>query len=252
MDRKQESKAGKKEQDWKAPKFKRSLEISSSLQAEIKQREKRQADTDRLRADEVRRSIGLPTQEAMQPPEQDQYQSTYKLNPANGSPKSLENRKVDPPNIEEIVATVAAAHLKAKEEGAETNLDLMTNRIDWQIGEKFDAHGIAKSNNLSNLINLLNNGIDPSKNFHTSPLENNPDKKAGATHGGSAGGVAYKNGGFIVLDDPGEKISETGIKNVLVNDLYYDAIERLSEAYPDITFIRADQANEVLKKMVER
>jgi hypothetical protein len=180
----------------------------------------------------------------------DQYQPNHRQGSKGERPDTLEGQKPKSLDLEEAVALTTAAHLKAKEEGEETNTDLMTNVIDWQIGEQFDAHGIAKGNDLSRLVGLLNNGIDQSKAFNTAPLENNPDNKAGATWLGSAGGTAYKDGGFIVMSDPGKKIAESGIKNVIVNDLYYGIIDRLSKAYPDIRFIRANQANDTLKEMV--
>ncbi len=68
MDQEQEGKVSEQQQKWKAPKFKQSLKINPKLQVEIKQQEERQEAADQLRADEVRRSIGLPTVEAAQPP----------------------------------------------------------------------------------------------------------------------------------------------------------------------------------------
>lgn len=171
---------------------------------------------------------------------------------------TTEESKSQPLSEEEIKEIKSEAAYKAKvaqaqsyDEGEGINQDLLANEIDWEIGEQFDAHGLAKNSvatQFEQLINLLNNGVDKSRDFHTAPLSKSPDKAG--LHLGTAGG-AYKDGSFIVLGAPGKQISESGIKSVLVNDAYYDTVDRLSRAYPNINFIRADQANEALKQIVK-
>lgn len=196
---------------------------------------------DEARADEVREEIGIPTVETASTdgptPEAKTLTQEEILQIKNEAGFGAKTRDLDPDD--------------------QANFDLMNpdNAIDWQIGEQFDAHGIAKDSvprQFDQLIFLLDNGIDSSRNFHTAPLEKSPDKAGMGAGIGTAGGTAYKDGCFILLGDPGKQISESGIKNVLVNDTYYDAIDRLSQAYPDINFIRADQANQELKKIVEQ
>ncbi len=63
MDQEQEPQATPEQQQWKAPKFKESLKISPQFQAAIRQQEEKQALADQMRADEVRRTIGLPVAE---------------------------------------------------------------------------------------------------------------------------------------------------------------------------------------------
>jgi hypothetical protein len=133
------------------------------------------------------------------------------------------------------------------------NIDLMMAKIDPEIGRNFDAHGIAKGkeselNQLDSLLNFLQKGIDPERPFHTAPLRLRKDDAKGAQ---SAGGTATDTGGFIILGEYKKMISESGIKYVLVNDAYYEAIDKLSKAFPQVEFIRADQANEKLKEIVE-
>ena len=153
--------------------------------------------------------------------------------------------------IEQIKRT---AYGKYKEAFGDVNTDLMIQAIDWQIGQRFDSHGIAKASipeQFNQLLNLLNNGIDPDKPFYTAPLEVNPDDKAGIGAGlGTAGGTSYKDGSFVLLGKPDNPITESGFCGVIVNDAYYEAIERLSEAFPSIAFIGADQINERLREIV--
>lgn len=156
--------------------------------------------------------------------------------------------------IEQIKRTAYEKYREA--DMGDANTDLTIQAIDWQIGQRFDSHGIAKgyiSEQFDQLLNLLNNGIDPDKLFHTAPLEVNPDDKASLGPGfGTAGGTSSKGGSFVLLGKPDKTIEENGFYGVIVNDVYYEAIERLSEAFPNIVFIKADQINDRLKEIVEK
>ena len=110
--------------------------------------------------------------------------------------------------------------------------------------EKIDAHGISKgSNQTEQLIKILNEGIDPTKPFHTGPLSNPLGVGVGI---GTAGG-AYTNGRYILTSDPGGKLSD-GIKNVLINDYggndgYFVKLqEELQKMFPNINFVRYSNA----------
>lgn len=141
------------------------------------------------------------------------------------------------------------AHNKMKKEGSlNVNLDFMLNRIDPEIGRRLNAHGISKLSipeQLNSLLTLLENGVDREKEFHTAPLALRPDDPRGTD---SAGGTAFKDGSFIILGNLDALIIDQGIKYVLVNDAYYEAIPKLQSAYPEYMFIRAD---EILKKEIE-
>ena len=136
---------------------------------------------------------------------------------------------------------------------SEKNFDLMLHQIDPEMGRRFDAHGIAKVNEafqLDALLNLLDNGIDKNRPFHTGNLELPAEEKIGGAD--SPGGVAYKDGSFVVMGGPDELMIKGGIKNVIVNDAYYGAVDRLRTAYPSVNFIRADRVNEGLREVIKK
>lgn len=163
--------------------------------------------------------------------------------------------KPNPLTPEEIEEMRRMAHQKSKESGPDINTDLMIQNIDWRIGQRFDAHGITKigiPNHLTQLLSLLDNGIDPNRDFHTAQLEINPENKAGAGVGlGTAGGTASKDGSFVIMGEIDRSLRESGIKYVIVNDAYYEAVQRLSEAYPGVRFIRATELNQELKNIAD-
>jgi len=167
-------------------------------------------------------------------------------------PENSANRK--PLRPEDILDIKTAAHLLEKV--GEVNLDLLVNGIDWQIGSRFDAHGIRKvsvTGQLDSLLNLLENGVNSSRRFDTAPLEVDPDLRAGLGAGlGTGGGAAYKDGSFVVLGPVDSSIAEGGIKYVIVNDVYYGAVARLKTAFPEVEFLRADEANQRLTEIVEK
>jgi hypothetical protein len=164
---------------------------------------------------------------------------------------------------EEIEAMKYNAEMKPKIEGNldEVNTSFMVNEgmkdpntgeytlpfVDSDVGRAFDAHALAKvsiSNQLTQLINLLDNGVDMNRGgLHTARLAKGPNDPPGPDFAGSAGGS------FILLSEPGKSINEGGIHYVLVNDAYYDGIDRLQKAYPKVKFIRADQARNELKSI---
>ena len=170
------------------------------------------------------------------------------------SPEDTRIKESQPLSENEIVNIQNEAYATYKAEQGDVNRDLMLHNIDWKIGQQFDAHGISKgtvTEQLKQLIAILDNGIDTSRDFYTAPLEVDPDDKSGWGAGlGTAGGTAYKDSSFVLIGAPGEKITDSGIKNVVVNDLYYGSIDKLSSAYPDIRFIRADQVDSVLKEII--
>lgn len=138
------------------------------------------------------------------------------------------------------------AHVKNKNNGAwDGNQDLMVEKIDVEVGKRFDAHGIAKktaTEQLETLLSILDNGIDPKRPFHTAPLAADPTAQ-GALAVGLGAAEAYRNGSFIILGNIDTPISKGGVKYVLVNDIYYDAIPKLKKAYPSVEFIKANEAN---------
>lgn len=127
------------------------------------------------------------------------------------------------------------------------------NPIDWKIWQHFDAHWIAKLSiyeQLLLLINILDNWIDNNRSFDSAPLEVSHEDKAWLWSWlWTWGGCAYKDGAFIILWEIDTPISKW-VKYVLVNEAYYHWIDQLQKAYPNVKFIRADQINEHLWKIV--
>ena len=115
------------------------------------------------------------------------------------------------------------------------------------IGERFDAHGMAKGDELNHLNYLLSNGIYPKRKFHTCPLRMG-DMGAGVALGASG---VYDTGAFIVLSGVDKQIREDGIKYVLVNEHYYEGIPLLQEKFPNIGFIKASDMKESLAQIVK-
>ncbi len=124
-----------------------------------------------------------------------------------------------------------------------------------------DSHGLAKGNELENLLNLLINGIDKSRRFDSAPLGqgSTTDAQGGGAALGTAGGTSYRGGLFIVAAQQSEAfgegynlLSETGIKTVLINtgdpdvpeclEVATKLKEQLSERFPDVDFILYTEA----------
>ena len=105
--------------------------------------------------------------------------------------------------------------------------------VSGEIGVNFDAHGIAKTDQLKKLLALLKNGIDKSKPFYTAPFEIPDDARAamGAAMG-TSGGTAYKEGIAVITSGYKEKLSEDGIKHVFINDIYGELIPVLIKNFP--------------------
>ena len=89
-----------------------------------------------------------------------------------------------------------------------------------------DSHGLAKGNEIENLLNLLINGIDRTRRFDSAPLGRGTveDGQGGGAALGTAGGTSYRGGLFIVAAQQSESfgegynlLTETGIKTVLIN-----------------------------------
>jgi len=119
-----------------------------------------------------------------------------------------------------------------------------------EVGKQFDAHGIAKgADDLQNLVNLLNKGIDPNRPFYTMNLQGTSEENAAAAGGMGAAGP-YDVGGFIVLSEPGGKINKSGIKGVLVNNQFYDALPELQSAYPNVRWIKSGEMSKQLSAWV--
>lgn len=105
--------------------------------------------------------------------------------------------------------------------------------VGGEIGQHYDAHGIAKTDQLDKLLNLLDRGIDRNKDFHTAPFEVPDEVRAGMGAGlGTSGGTAKKDGIAVITGGYGKKLDRDGIKHVFVNDVYAAIKDPLQELYP--------------------
>ena len=124
-----------------------------------------------------------------------------------------------------------------------------------------DSHGLAKGNEIENLLNLLINGIDKTRRFDSAPLGRGSaeDAQGGGAALGTAGGTSYRGGLFIIAAQQSASfgegynlLTETGIKTVLINTGDPDTPEclevatklkdKLSEMFPNIDFVLFTEA----------
>lgn len=124
-----------------------------------------------------------------------------------------------------------------------------------------DSHGLAKGNEIENLLNLLINGIDKNRRFDSAPLGRGAveDGQGGGAALGTAGGTSYRGGLFIVAAQQSESfgegynlLTETGIKTVLINtgdpdtpqclEVATKLKDQLSEMFPNIDFVLFTEA----------
>ncbi len=123
-----------------------------------------------------------------------------------------------------------------------SGVNLADNAADLpkKVADQFDAHGTAT---LDSLAKLLNGGIDPEREFYSSPLSQ-------ANARGSAGGVVVRdNSSFVVLGHPGKTLKDGGIAGVMVDPLHAPSIPDLQKAFPGIKFFSVKDAGKVLPKV---
>lgn len=156
---------------------------------------------------------------------------------------------------QEITQLINKANIRGKH-GMNSNLDAMVYlcELDGKIAQHFDAHGIAKvslSEQLKQLNNLLSRGIDKTKPFYTAPLDIPNELRRGLGSAlGTAGGCAYRDGSFIVVSGKGKNLLNDGIEHVIVNDVYYGIIDDLIAKFPNINFIKAENAAKYFNKFL--
>ena len=100
------------------------------------------------------------------------------------------------------------------------------------LGDR-DAHGIADggAKGLDQLLNLLDNGVDQDRPFHTINL-----------HSAGKGQMADRVGdpsSFVLLGPRGKDLKSGGIDTVIVNGDWEHAVPQLQRAYPNVRFIAA-------------
>ena len=91
----------------------------------------------------------------------------------------------------------------------------------------FPAHGLVRGDEvrqLRNLDSLLLNGIDSNRSFHAGLL-----RTEGADVNGFRASTPFLDGGFVALSGANQDIARDGIKYVLVNEHFVDAIGSLQK-----------------------
>jgi len=122
-------------------------------------------------------------------------------------------------------------------QGINSENDELFQTVDGKIGINFDAHGLAKTKQLEQLLNLLENGISKDHDFYTAPFEVPTDVRAGLGAAlGTGGGTAYKDGLAVVTSGYKEKIQNDGIKHIFINDVFSALKGPLENAYPQYKF----------------
>lgn len=121
------------------------------------------------------------------------------------------------------------------------------DRVDGEVGQYFDAHGISKMEQLKNLIALLESGIDSSKNFYTAPFELPDEARAASSGYGTAGG-AYKDGIATLTSGYKESLIKDGIKHVFINDVYSEMKEPLSKLFPQYKFHLLSEQKKIMER----
>jgi hypothetical protein len=106
------------------------------------------------------------------------------------------------------------------------------------VNAQFQVHGLLAGDRDANLIDLLEHGIDPNREFH-----------AGTPRGGAHGIDSTRTFGapYLLLSDRGKTLRETGVKNVVLNGPAEANIDALRKAYPNVNFMTASEADEFMK-----
>ncbi len=219
-----------REESWKQEEQK--LRAQWSGDADLSKSEQEQKDQGRIA--ELRGQLGAPKTEQSRT-ESTQVELQQMFNEIwRGKRNSLTDSLFE----------VSKGHLE-DEQGNEREYELVSS----DVGEYFNAHGIAKGpygEQFKALLNLLNHGIDESRNFYTAPFKA-PEGAGGAT----ADGSAYKDGIAVLSSGFGEGLSKDGIKHVFINDTLGSMVKPLQAAYPQYQFHLLSEQKDVLEKEVK-
>lgn len=120
-----------------------------------------------------------------------------------------------------------------------------------QEGANVPAHGMAKVATLGqavkDLVSLLAGGIDSKRTFYYDPLTN-PRRGTGAATG-TAGGVAYRDGPFIITFREGlngRQPTSADITGVLVNPANKELVAPLQQMFPNLVIRDYNKASDVV------
>jgi len=154
------------------------------------------------------------------------------------------NRPVDP-FVKKVLGVLK------KPSAAEFN-DMLQLSIPSEIGFKFNGHGMWHSYNfggaIRDLIDMLRKGIDPARAINEMPLS--------ATEGSGSGFGATSPidsvNGITIVSPMGTSLNEGGIKYVIMSEFYSEIIPDLQREFPNVKFVTALQAVEVLREEISK
>ena len=189
---------------------------------------------DQENANAIRKELGIPEQEI----KTDGGQKTEDLADITNAYKKVYFEKRN--TLRDDLFLVA--------HGVDPETNIPFELVPGEIGSKFDAHGIAKSDQLEKLLQLLTKGIDDSKPFYTAPFEIPNDVKALMGPAlGTGGGTAYKDGLAVVTSGYNEELIKSSIKYVFINDVYKKLVEPLSKKFPQYNFHLLSEQKQVME-----
>ncbi len=109
----------------------------------------------------------------------------------------------------------------------------MADTLPDAVNQKFQVHGLLAGDVDANLINLLKNGIDAKREFHS-----------GTPRGGTHGVDSTRTYGapYLLVSEPGQSLRATGVKNVVAVGPAEVNIPKLKEAFPNVNFMTVSEA----------
>lgn len=119
--------------------------------------------------------------------------------------------------------------------------------VDWEIWQYFDAHGISKSTQFDNLVNLLRNWLDTSRTFYTWPFSLPKDKAWLWAWTWTASWTTYKDWIAVLTSWYKETIQENWIKHIFINDVFAWLERILQWAFPQYQFHLLSQQKQVME-----
>lgn len=126
--------------------------------------------------------------------------------------------------------------------------------VDGDVGKNYDAHGISKINQLEHLLDLLENGVDTSRQFSTAPFELSEGERITGSVSGTSSGTAYKDGIAVLVGgykhpilEKNGVIMESKIEIVFINDIFATLVNPLRKKFPQYQIYLLSEQKRVLR-----
>lgn len=160
---------------------------------------------------------------------------------ATAAPITQNNQKQQSPDVNGIASQWDRSNRTSRSQewmGGAAESSPAFNAVE-QEGASVPAHGMAKVSTLGqalkDLVSMLNGGIDSSRTLYYDSLTN-PTPAAGAATG-TSGGVAYRDGPFIITFREGlngRQPTSADITGVLVNPANSELVGPLQQMFPNL------------------